>query len=54
MSIEIPIETSARHIHVSQEDFQLLFGEDAPASLHKGIKPTWTVSLPGTSYRKGA
>ena len=29
MSIKIPIETSARHIHVSQEDFQLLFGEDA-------------------------
>ena len=29
MSIKIPIETSARHIHVSQEDFQLLFAEDA-------------------------
>ena len=29
MSIKIPIETSARQIHVSQEDFQLLFGEDA-------------------------
>ena len=29
MSIKIPIETSARHIHVYQEDFQLLFGEDA-------------------------
>lgn len=29
MSIKIPIETSARHIHVSREDFQKLFGEDA-------------------------
>ena len=26
MSIKIPIETSARHIHLSQQDFQILFG----------------------------
>lgn len=29
MSVKIPIETSARHIHVSEVDFKLLFGEDA-------------------------
>lgn len=29
MSIKIPIETSARHIHVSKEDFAFLFGEDS-------------------------
>lgn len=29
MSVKIPIETSARHIHVSREDFELLFGKDA-------------------------
>ena len=29
MSLKIPIETSARHIHVSKEDFKKLFGEDA-------------------------
>lgn len=29
MSAKIPIETSARHIHVSEEDFHKLFGEDA-------------------------
>lgn len=29
MSVKIPIETSARHIHVSREDFQILFGKDA-------------------------
>lgn len=29
MSIKIPIETSARHIHVSREDFEQLFGADA-------------------------
>lgn len=28
MSTKIPIETSARHIHVSREDFQTLFGKD--------------------------
>ena len=29
MSLKIPIETSARHIHVSEKDFKKLFGEDA-------------------------
>lgn len=32
MSIKIPIETSARHIHVSREDFEILFGKGS--SLH--------------------
>ncbi|MDO4306207.1 MAG: phosphate propanoyltransferase [Eubacteriales bacterium] len=27
MSVKIPIETSARHIHVSREDFEKLFGK---------------------------
>ena len=29
MSVKIPIETSARHVHVSEKDFKKLFGEDA-------------------------
>lgn len=29
MSVKIPIETSARHIHVSESDFKKLFGENA-------------------------
>ncbi len=29
MSQKIPIETSARHVHVSESDFKKLFGEDA-------------------------
>lgn len=29
MSIKIPIETSARHIHVTEEDFEKLFGKGA-------------------------
>ena len=29
MSVKIPIETSARHIHVSEEDFKVIFGPDA-------------------------
>ena len=26
MSIKIPIETSARHIHLCRKDFEVLFG----------------------------
>lgn len=29
MSIKIPIETSARHLHISKQDFETLFGKDA-------------------------
>ena len=29
MSVKIPIETSARHIHINEEDFKKLFGEEA-------------------------
>lgn len=29
MSVKIPIETSARHIHVSKEEFELLYGPGA-------------------------
>ncbi|MEE1314610.1 MAG: phosphate propanoyltransferase [Faecalimonas sp.] len=29
MSLKVPIETSARHVHVSEADFKKLFGEDA-------------------------
>lgn len=33
MSQKIPIETSARHIHVSKEDFEKLFGEGAELTI---------------------
>ena len=29
MSLKIPIETSARHAHICEEDFKILFGENA-------------------------
>lgn len=29
MSLKFPIETSARHIHICEADFKILFGEDA-------------------------
>ena len=37
MSLAIPIETSARHIHISQADFEILFGE--------GKTPTFKAEL---------
>ena len=40
MSLKIPIETSARHIHVSEEDFKILFGEDATlTNIHELSQP---------------
>ncbi|MGO5052517.1 PduL/EutD family phosphate acyltransferase [Lachnospiraceae bacterium LCP25S3_G4] len=37
MSIKIPIEISARHIHVSKEDFSILFGEHADLTFSKEL-----------------
>lgn len=37
MNIQIPIETSARHIHVSREDFEELFGEGAELTFVKEL-----------------
>ena len=37
MSLTIPIETSARHIHLSQEDFKTLFGPDAELTYVKEL-----------------
>ena len=37
MSLTIPIETSARHVHMSEQDFKTLFGPDA--------RPTFTKEL---------
>ena len=37
MSLTIPIETSARHIHLSQEDFETLFGPDAKLTYIKEL-----------------
>ena len=32
MGTAVPIETSARHMHISESDFKILFGEDASLS----------------------
>ena len=36
-SIKIPIETSARHIHLCREDFEALFGPDEQLTFHKEL-----------------
>ncbi len=37
MSLTIPIETSARHIHLCEEDFKILFGPDAKLTYVKEL-----------------
>lgn len=41
MYYKIPIETSARHLHLCREDFELLFGEG------KELTPKKELSQPG-------
>ena len=36
-SHKIPIETSARHVHVSKEDFEKLFGPGAELTFDKPL-----------------
>ena len=45
-SIKIPIETSARHVHLSEEDFHFLFGQDAE------MTPVKELSQPGQYLAK--
>lgn len=35
--MKISIETSARHIHLSQQDFEILFGKDAKPTIKKEL-----------------
>ena len=37
MSLTIPIETSARHIHITQEDFEILYGKGAKLTFAKEL-----------------
>lgn len=41
MNHEVPIEVSARHVHLSEHDFKLLFGESGSLTVYKDIsQPT--------------
>ena len=37
MSKEILVETSARHVHLSQADLEILFGKDAKLTIKKDL-----------------
>ena len=37
MGIKIPIETSARHIHICKKDFEKLFGTGSELTFDKGL-----------------
>ena len=37
MSLTIPIETSARHVHITEEDFHVLFGPDTKPTFAKEL-----------------
>ncbi len=37
MSKQFLVETSARHVHLSEEDFKVLFGEDASLTIKKEL-----------------
>ena len=62
MSLRIPIETSARHVHISKEDFEKLFGEGASLTYVKELsqpgqyvcKERVTVSTPHGSFENMA
>ena len=46
MYYKIPIETSARHLHLCREDFEKLFGEG------KDLTPVKELSQPGQFLAK--
>ena len=45
MSLTIPIETLRRHIHITAEDFETLFGPGSKAYLCKGTESTGTIRM---------
>ena len=62
MSHKIPIETSARHVHLSREDFEKLYGAGAELTFEKALsqpgqflaKERVTVTGPGGSFENMA
>ncbi len=62
MSHKIPIETSARHVHLSKSDFETLYGAGAELTFEKPLsqpgqflaKERITVKGPGGSFENMA
>ena len=45
MSQKFIVETSARHVHLTEEHFKILFGAGGSGSLYCHKWPTWTICL---------
>ena len=50
MAKDFIVETSARHIHLTEADFKTLFGDDATLTIKKNVITTWTICLCRKSY----
>ena len=40
---KVPVGVSARHIHLSQEHVELLFGQGAELTIHEASVAAWTI-----------
>ena len=43
--MKVLVETSARHVHLSQEHLEILFGKGHELDREKDVKPAGTVCL---------
>ena len=45
LKMKVLVETSARHLHLSQEHLEILFGAGHELTVKKNVKPARTVCL---------
>lgn len=54
MGVAIPIETSARHIHMCRNDFEALFGEGSELTYKADLSQPGQFVAKGAAERPGA